>query len=81
MEVPPCWSSMFYTAQPHKVGDAKLLRLPIWHSLETLNFSMPVDGCEGSSLFKHLKRKIRHMLSLWRGSVVSLQNFYFYIYK
>ena len=21
------------------------------------------------------------MLSLWRGSVVSLQNFYFYIYK
>lgn len=44
MEVPPCWSSMFYTAQPHKVADAKLLRLPIWHSLETLNFSMPVDG-------------------------------------
>lgn len=35
---------MFYTAQPHKVADAKLLRLPIWHSLETLNFSMPVDG-------------------------------------
>lgn len=49
MEVLPCWSSMFYTAQPHKVGDAKLLRLPIWHSLETLNFSMPV-----SSLLKGL---------------------------
>lgn len=42
MEVPPCWSSMFYTAQPHKVGDAKLLRLPIWHSLETLNFLCPL---------------------------------------